>query len=254
MNPLYDYVFWIGNREFPSWQDDAQGKIYRSDSERAWDFVHQLEDGKLDFPFTQEQYLANEPVIRSLRAMDIELDKFWYAMLFVYDLVRERTEGVMQVPLSDFDQLRAFIKYMIDHPHAKLKVWEGRSHGVTVDSSLTIKCIRDILTHNSGKFCDTLSMSSLLAMGDFSENLSNVYKITFAIKCFLPLLQHFKTEDKRSSVPQKVSFNRMLLISRIVYFFGYTHNAKFLESDEGIKGIWTSNKDRNWDTVGKNFQ
>ena len=109
MNPLYDYVFWIGNTEFPSWQDDAQGKIYRSDSERAWDFVHQLEDGKLDFPFTQEQYLANEPVIRSLRAMDIELDKFWYAMLFVYDLVRERTEGVMQVPLSDFDQLRAFI-------------------------------------------------------------------------------------------------------------------------------------------------
>ncbi|MFQ9502903.1 MAG: hypothetical protein ACLR1G_01810 [Alistipes indistinctus] len=146
--------------------------------------MHQLEDGKLDFPFTQEQYLANEPVIRSLRAMDIELDKFWYAMLFVYDLVRERTEGVMKVPLSDFDQLRAFAKYMIDHPHAKLKVWEGRSHGVTVDSSLTIKCIRDILTHNSGKFCDTLSMSSLLAMGDFSENLSNVYKITFAVKCF----------------------------------------------------------------------
>lgn len=253
MNALYDYVFEIGNTECPSWQDDSQGELYQTDSERAWDFVHQWEDGKLQFPFTKDQYLANEPIVRSLRAMEIDLEKFWYAMLFVYDLVRERTEGVMELPVSDFDQLRSFIKYLIDHPDAKIKVWAGRSHGVTMDSPLTIKRLRDILTYNSGKWCDDLSMGHVIEEYDFSINLSDVYKITFAVKCFLPLLQHIKTEDKRSSVPQKVSFNRMLLISRIVYFFGYTRNKKFLESDEGIKGIWTSNRDRKWNTIGQNF-
>ena len=40
MNPLYDYVFWIGNTEFPSWQDDAQGKIYHGILCISWKTVN----------------------------------------------------------------------------------------------------------------------------------------------------------------------------------------------------------------------
>ena len=46
----------------------------------------------------------------------------------------------------------------------------------------------------------------------------------------------------------------MLLISRIVYFFGYTDNPKFLDNDESISGIWTSYKDKEWTTVVANFR
>ena len=70
----------------------------------------------------------------------------------------------------------------------------------------------------------------------------------------LPLLEKFKEEDNRSTNPNKVSYNRMLLISRIVYFFGYTDNPKFLDNDESISGIWTSYKDKEWTTVGANFR
>ena len=69
-----------------------------------------------------------------------------------------------------------------------------------------------------------------------------------------PLLEQFKEEDNRSTNPNKVSYNRMLLISRIVYFFGYTDNPKFLDNDESISGIWTSYKDKEWTTVGANFR
>lgn len=45
----------------------------------------------------------------------------------------------------------------------------------------------------------------------------------------------------------------MLLISRIVYMFGYTDNKKFLDSDENIKGIWQRYKDEDWHVLGRNF-
>lgn len=92
MNPLYDYVFEIANRMYPTWDTDINDEQYQTDSFRGWDFVHQLEDERLEFSITKERYLENAPIIRSLRAMGLDTEKFWMAMLFVYDVVRERTE------------------------------------------------------------------------------------------------------------------------------------------------------------------
>ncbi|MBS6603993.1 MAG: hypothetical protein KH301_09605 [Brachyspira sp.] len=182
MDPLYDYVSEIANRMYPTWVfDDSCGEYFQTDSFRGWDFVHQLEDGRLKCPFTKEQYLENTPIIRSLRAMGIDADN-------------------------------------VAELYAKLS--NTRSFG----------------------------------LDGFSVNLKSCYKITLAVKCFLPLLEKFKEEDNRSTNPNKVSYNRMLLISRIVYFFGYTDNPKFLDNDESISGIWTSYKDKEWTTVGANFR
>ena len=107
MDPLYDYISEIANRMYPTWEfDDSCGEYFQTDSFRGWDFVHQLEDGRLKSPFTKEQYLENAPIIRSLRAMGIDTEKFWMAMLFVYDVVREQTENVQQVPASVFEEFR----------------------------------------------------------------------------------------------------------------------------------------------------
>ena len=55
MDPLYDYVSEIANRMYPTWEfDDSCGEYFQTDSFRGWDFVHQLEDGRLkssDYPF-----------------------------------------------------------------------------------------------------------------------------------------------------------------------------------------------------------
>lgn len=88
MNPLYDYVFEIANRMYPTWDTDINDEQYQTDSFRGWDFVHQLEDERLEFSITKERYLENAPIIRSLRAMGLDTEKFWMAMLFVYDVVR----------------------------------------------------------------------------------------------------------------------------------------------------------------------
>ena len=48
MDPLYDYVSEIANRMYPTWEfDDSCGEYFQTDSFRGWDFVHQLEDGRV---------------------------------------------------------------------------------------------------------------------------------------------------------------------------------------------------------------
>ena len=132
MNPLYDYVFEIANRMYPTRDTDINDEQYQTDSFRGWDFVHQLEDERLEFSITKERYLENAPIIRSLRAMGLDTEKFWMAMLFVYDVVRERTENVQQVPTSVFEEFRAFARYLQENPDAKVRAWQGREHGVTL--------------------------------------------------------------------------------------------------------------------------
>lgn len=250
---IYEYVHSIGNRMFPAYEIEEDGKEYQVDTACTVDFIVPHRDGRLDmskYPFTKEQFLANEPIICSLQEFGIDLEKFWVALLFVHYLTRMKTENVMAIPAPAFDQFRAFAKYLHANPDAKIRIWRGREHGVTIESDEAIQMLGAILAENSAKLFANLSSNVSFGLGDFSTNLKDCYKITFVVKCLLPFLEQFKEEDKRSSIPSKVSYNLMLLISRIVYLFGYTDNTKYLDNDENIKSIWQRYKDMEWHTIG----
>lgn len=251
---IYEYVHSIGNRMFPAYELTEDGEERQVDTACTVDFIVLHQEGRLDmskFPFTKEQFMANEPVIQSLQALDIDLEKFWIALLFVHYLTRMKTENVMVIPAPAFDQFRAFSKYLHANPDAKIRIWRGREHGVTIESYEAIQMLGAILAENSAKLFANLSRNVSFGWGVFSTNLKDCNKITFVVKCLLPFLEQFKEGDKRSSNPNKVSYNLMLLISRIVYMYGYTSNPKFLDNDESIKGIWQRYKDMEWHTIGR---
>ena len=251
---IYEYVHNIGNRTFPAYEIEEDGKEYQVDTACTIDFIVLHKDGRLDlskFPFTKEQFLVNNPIICSLQVLDIDIEKFWVALLFVYDLTRKQTENVMAIPAPAFDQFRAFAKYLHANPDAKIRIWRGREHGVTIESQEVIQMMGTLLAENSAKLFANLSHDVSFKLGDFSLKLNNRHKITFVVQCLLPFLEQFKEVDKRSSNPNKISYNLMLLISRIVYMYAYTDNPKFLESDESIKGIWQRYKDEEWRTIGR---
>lgn len=251
---IYEYVHNIGNRMFPAYEIEEDGTEYQVDTACTGDFIAPYMESRLDmskFPFTHEQFLENEPVIRSLQALGIDLEKFWVALLFVYDLTQKQTENVMRISTSAFDQFRAFAKYLHANPDAQIRIWRGREHGVTIESDEAIRMLGAILAENSATLFANLTSNVSFRIGDFSTKLKDCYKITFVVKCLLPFLEPFKDEDKRSNNPTKVSYNLMLLISRIVYMFGYTDNKKFLDNDESIKGIWQRYKDEKWHTIGQ---
>ena len=250
---IYEYVHSIGNRMFPAYMVEEDGEEHQVDTACVVDFIVPHRDGRLDmskYPFTKEQFLANKPIVDSLREFGIDLEKFWVALLIVHYLTRMKTENVMAIPAPAFDQFRAFAKYLHANPDAKIRIWRGREHGVTIESDEAIQMLGAILAENSAKLFANLSNNVTFGWGDFSINLKDCYKITFVVKCLLPFLEQFKEEDKRSTNPTQVSYNLMLLISRIVYMFGYTENKKYLDNDENIKAIWQRYKDEEWHTRG----
>lgn len=73
---IYEYVHWIGNTMFPSYEIEEDGKEYQVDTACTQDFIIAYERG-LDlskFPFTKEQFLENKPVVRSLEALGIDIE------------------------------------------------------------------------------------------------------------------------------------------------------------------------------------
>ena len=141
---IYEYVHSIGNRMFPTYEIEEDGKEYQVDTACTGDFIVPHKDGKLDmskFPFTKEQFLENTSVIRSLQALGIDIEKFWVALLFVYYLTQKKTENVMAIPAPAFDQFRAFAKYLHANPDAKIRIWRGREHGVTIESQEAIQML-----------------------------------------------------------------------------------------------------------------
>lgn len=203
MNPLYDYVFEIANRMYPTWDTDINDEQYQTDSFRGWDFVHQLEDERLEFSITKERYLENAPIIRSLRAMGLDTEKFWMAMLFVYDVVRERTENVQQVPTSVFEEFRAFARYLQENPDAKVRAWQGREHGVTLESYLAKQALGKLLADNVAELYANLSNARSFGVDGFSVNLKSCYKITLAIKCFCRSWNNSKRKITAVRIPAR---------------------------------------------------
>lgn len=203
MNPLYDYVFEIANRMYPTWDTDINDEQYQTDSFRGWDFVHQLEDERLEFSITKERYLENAPIIRSLRAMGLDTEKFWMAMLFVYDVVRERTENVQQVPTSVFEEFRAFARYLQENPDAKVRAWQGREHGVTLESYLAKRALGKLLADNVAELYANLSNVRSFGVDGFSVNLKSCYKITLAIKCFCRSWNNSKRKITAVRIPAR---------------------------------------------------
>ena len=123
---------------FPAYEIEEDGKEYQVDTACTGDFIVLHRDGRLDmskYPFTKEQFLKNEPIIRSLQALGIDIEKFWVTLLFVYYLTQKKTENVMAIPAPAFDQFRAFAKYL--HANPDVGCYSGRKLCCTLCQSVT---------------------------------------------------------------------------------------------------------------------
>lgn len=140
---IYEYVHWIGNTMFPAYEIEEDGKEYQVDTACTQDFIIAYESGfdLSKFPFTKEQFLENKPVVRSLEALGIDIEKFWMALLFVYNLTQNQNERVILLPASSFEQFQNFARYLHSHPDAQIRIWQGREHGVTIDSQEAIRML-----------------------------------------------------------------------------------------------------------------
>ncbi|MDL2319730.1 hypothetical protein LJC45_01180 [Alistipes sp. OttesenSCG-928-B03] len=225
-------------------------------------FLSECENGKATFPFTFEAYLKNKDIIDTIKAYELDVEQFWYATLFIYWLTQIRCVNVDKRAGSIGEQMRKLSDYLQDTDSFAITT-EGKKKLVINDVGV-IREIREFLNkqliENPLAISEAYSINLNSSGGHLeSASVQMWFAATRYQKLFeslgLPTMRAVDSEVKYkdeegyrvavSGGNKIVSYNKMLLISRLMYFMRFTRNDKFLASDDSLGGIIRQYKDLN---------
>jgi len=218
-------------------------------------FVRECQSENFTFPFTYKAYLDNKDIIGTIEGFGLDVEQFWYAILFIFWLTQIRCVNVIVPKGSTGEQMQNLSDYLQRVDSFTIKV-EGKKK-LTINDSMTISGIREFLDtkfkENEKEGFNNGYSYRLAAKGE--ELISSSVQMWFSTERYLKLFENLElptiratdskvkyTDDWGEKEPTRggnktVSYNKMLLISRIMYFTRMTRNENFLSSDESLKGI-----------------
>ncbi|MCD7970450.1 MAG: hypothetical protein LUF87_08865 [Alistipes sp.] len=217
-------------------------------------FVHEYEKGKIPIPFSYEYYLHNEDIIETIEAYGLNVEKFWFAIVAIYWLTQIRCMNVLKPEGNTGEQMRKLSEYLQSIDSFTITA-EGKKKLVINDVGV-IRYLQgfldELIVESDNGFMNGYSINHR-KQGDHLESTS--VQMWFAAERYLKLFENLELPtiraigsevkykdkwDKRNSSTggnKTVSYNKMLLISRLMYFTKLTRNENFLYVDDSLKGI-----------------
>ena len=74
-------------RELREYVDIACGCDEQTYGIRTPQFEYRYCTGKIKMPFAKSDYLANDDIIATVMGLGLDVEKFWFALVFIYDYV-----------------------------------------------------------------------------------------------------------------------------------------------------------------------
>lgn len=74
-------------RELREYVDIACGCDEQTYGIRTPQFEYRYCTGKIKMPFAKSDYLANDDIIATVKGLGLDVEKFWFALVFIYDYV-----------------------------------------------------------------------------------------------------------------------------------------------------------------------
>lgn len=188
----------------------------------------------------KDSFFSKEEVLQTLEAFNIDLNKFWYLLLFVNDLVEDCCTNAPGREVSEIDKIDEMVKGVLDATEIITKT-NGRQNYQTQDS-FTIDVLKASVQHFMTTYNEILGTSGnaeecrarLEQIGlsrSFQSRVAIIYddKVTLdkshKTRMFALLLNYFLKEKnanreftKKSAV--KISTDKLLLISRLAHIVG----------------------------------
>ena len=173
----------------------------------------------------------------------MDAEKFWMAVLFIYDWAENQFVKCVDIKSRSHGMLLRELlgKLGDDMGDVTIQIRKGRKN---LDVHPMIK--RDVIDalHAKLEELKRKGADNLFAYRseDFKADYPVLsYKMYFATERLRELFAALE-RCRRIGKPKRrkgslVSYNRMLLFARIVYMYRYTDNPAFLDSDDPLKGI-----------------
>lgn len=265
--PLLEYVWQVANKFLPSFDGENFGE-----SSSIGVFCQRYFDENSTFSQLDiKRYIENEELQKTLKAFNLDASKLWYLILFIYDYVESICTDANFIEKSLMEEADTFYEKL--STATSLSLANGRKTYFT-DRKDMLKLIRisfGYFIQTYGKIMNDENLSwvekkeqlentgmdkQMQEMFDAKMvnrqkevTLSSTHKIRKVVEMFKYFLED-KTADKTAFAEQltKVSTDKMMLISRIIYTIGYggkRYNDEY--DDKGNKNRILSNTLRSYD-------
>lgn len=210
----------------------------------------------------KDKFLNNEDLQNTIEAFGLDVSKFWYLLLFVYDYTESictKAPTIIKTLKEDFldycECLLTSTDIVLKENGKKIYETERKEliDIIKIVHLNFIKAYSDIITSNQD-YDEKKKRLREIGLTDFINNdlLTGIdYKNTTSLDIsykkwkFAVLFQRFLRNKKASTIPNKkvkVSKDKMMLISRLIYTVGYDTKRYNEEYDEkGNKNRMLSN-------------
>ena len=209
----------------------------------------------------KQKYLDSEEVQDTLRAFHLDAEKFWYLCLFIKDVVEGYADGIDAVsPREEISQLVALLNKV------KSDFKRDGTYSLKSNAMLSLKVdketvkIENPLTLNIIKFALYMFLQTDNKMLDNSSfNMAKIHKAPiYNIVLFNVLLKGFlkdKVADKTiyASNGNKISKDKSLLISRMIFILGISDDESFFDDykEDGSKSNYLKNYIKKYKSLKK---
>ena len=227
-------------------------------------FIRRYNQNKLYGNFTYEDYIANEDIQNTLKGLGIDIDKFWFLLLFIFDYTCGTCLDGMKATGIGIEQLTKFTKAIADN-HKEINQFgvsfkkpitisvkvEGK-HQIVIDNANAIGYLATTIINNLKEIEEHPWMQSQqVSITTNAEEKESVqiwlfYKMFNDFFNLSPYNKLFNVRQKKGST---ISLSKTLLISRLIYFTKLSMNKNFSEDEFTLKGYIKQYKDKRIDTV-----
>lgn len=244
--------------------DPSTGERYICGTTALPIFIRRYNQNELYGNFTYEDYIANKDIQNTLKGLGVDIDKFWFLLLFIFDYTCGTCLDGMKATGIGIEQLTKFAQAIADN-HKEINQFgvsfkkpitisvkvEGK-HQIVIDNANAIGYLATTIVNNLKEIEEHPWMQSQqVSMTTNAEEKESVqiwlfYKIFNDFFNLSPYNKLFNVRQKKGST---ISLSKTLLISRLIYFTKLSTNKNFSEDEFTLKGYIKQYKDKRIDTV-----
>ena len=202
-------------------------------------------------PFSRDEFENSDEIIATLKGFNLDIEKFWWVLLFIYDWTETTFKDCLDVTSHSYGiMLRELLDILGENwSDVTINIRKGRKN-IKVYNSIK-RTMLEALQDRYKELQARGAENTFCYRGNESFNIeykTTAYKIYFAAERLKELFRELERRKQLATPTRRkgeiVSYNKMLLFSRIIYLYKYSYNESYWASDEALKSIMKEYKGR----------
>lgn len=274
---ILDYVWDFATIIHPAIPKVVDGRFTLEGSYALPTFKGRYNERLIKMPLTYKGYKANMEIQTAISALRLDIDKFWFAILFIWDYVDGKCWQAFELadfPANEINKLLQTISQHEENPNANpLRDFITFKEDLTLSLQVNGKTVHTIETANAIKFIlsccqehlDDLKLKDEFGTEHLYDNIEMMScyqskkQVTASVtkriclfartfQLFFDTMSPFVTNYRKG---KRNAYNVTFLISQLIYLTGISDNEDFLISKTTLKGYLSKNRHLNWNVQNK---